>query len=420
MLPLAPTLLLLALLLLAAKVGGWLSVRLKQPAILGELLVGVVLGPTVLNVLGWPPFHHPTQQQVLAFLGEAGVVLLMFLAGLEVDLEEFLAVRRPALLASLMGATLAILLVTAATLPFAHDLSQALALGLALSATSVSISARTLLEMGKLRTQEGVTLLGAAVVDDLVALVMLGVFVAVTDGEGTPATLLLAVVRMALFLAAAVTVGLWLLPRIAGWVERQPVSEGLASLGLIAAFFFAGTAEEFGGIATITGAFVAGLALSRSPRRSDLAYRLGPVAYALLVPLFLVGVGLRLDGRGLVGADVLLVVLLFVAAVAGKVLGCGLGARLGGLSWTAALRVGSGMVSRGEVGLIIAAVELSRGFVFGWEYTDVIAAALLTTLATPLLLRVAFSDRPWLRLLKERVKDAQVRDRCGDDGRAGA
>jgi Kef-type K+ transport system membrane component KefB len=301
MLPLASTLLLLAALLIAAKAGGWLSVRLKQPAILGELLVGVVLGPTALNILGWPPFHHPSQQQLLAFLGEAGVVLLMFLAGLEVDLEEFLAVRRPALLASLMGVALAILLVTVTTLPFAHDWGEALVLGLVLSATSVSISARTLLEMGKLRTQEGVTLLGAAVVDDLVALVVLGIFVAVADGESSPVTLLLSVVRMVLFLAAAVAVGLWLLPRIAGWVERQPVSEGLASLGLIAAFFFAGTAEEFGGIATITGAFVAGLALSRSPHRSDIAYRLGPVAYALLVPLFLVGVGLRLDGRGVVG-----------------------------------------------------------------------------------------------------------------------
>jgi Kef-type K+ transport system membrane component KefB len=386
--------LLLALLILAAKAGAWISLRLRQPAILGELIAGLLLGPSLLNIFNWPVFHHQEFPGMVFALGELGVILLMGMAGLEIELEEFLHARRVALLTGTAGVLMPLLLGTLVAYPFHRDLPSSIYVGLVLSATSVSISAQTLLELGRLRSPEGIALLGAAVVDDVLALLALAAFTSVVTPEGGSGAgglgLLIALARMALFLVLAFLLARFALPRLATWVERQPVSEGLIALSFVAILALAGTAEELGGLAAITGAFLAGLGLGAHPARHAISERLRPAAYGFFVPLFLVGVGLRADLRTMSLEGLWFTLALIAVAVISKVVGCGLGAWLGGFRPLAAWRVGLGMISRGEVGLILASLGLSTGFLQPFEFVAVVAMVLATTLITPILLRWSF------------------------------
>ncbi len=398
--------LLLALLIVAAKAGAWLSLQLHQPAILGELIAGLVLGPSFLNIFSWPIFHHQEFEGMTLVLGELGVILLMGMAGLEIELEEFLKARRVALMAGTAGVLMPLLLGTLVAYPFHHDWPTSIYVGLVLSATSVSISAQTLLELGRLRSPEGIALLGAAVVDDVLALLALAVFTSVVDpgggaGGGTGG-LLIALARMALFLVLAFLLARAVLPRLATWVQNQPISEGLMALAFAAILAMAGGAEELGGLAAITGAFLAGLGLGNHPARHTVFERLRPAAYGFFVPLFLVGVGLRADLRTMSLEGALFTLALIAAAILSKIIGCGVGAWLGGFRPLQAWRLGLGMISRGEVGLILASLGLSAGYLQPYEFVAVVAMVLATTLITPILLRWAFGprDRAEPRVLK--------------------
>ncbi|MER3401528.1 MAG: hypothetical protein C4313_10505 [Thermoflexus sp.] len=374
-----------------------MSLRLRQPAILGELVAGLLLGPSLLNVFEWPLFHHQEFPWMVAVLGELGVILLMGLAGLEIELEEFVRARRVALLAGTAGVLMPLLLGALVAYPFHGDVATSIYIGLVLSATSVSISAQTLLELGRLRSPEGIALLGAAVVDDVLALLALAVFTSVVgiggEAGGGPGSVLIALVRMGLFLILAFALARFLLPRLASWVQRQPVSEGLMALAFVAILGLAGAAEEVGGLAAITGAFLAGLGLGTHPSRHQIAERLRPAAYGFFVPLFLINVGLRADLRTMSVEGAIFTLALIGVAVLSKVVGCGAGAWLGGFRPLQAWRLGLGMISRGEVGLILASLGRSVGFLQPFEFVAVVAMVLATTLLTPILLRWAFGGR---------------------------
>lgn len=390
-----PLLAALALALTTAKLAGWLSGRLGQPVVLGKLLAGLVLGPSILNVFGLPYFAQAHVVDALYEFGELGVIFLMFSAGLEIQLADLMRAGRPAVLAGIFGVVTPIGLGLAVLLPFGYDVTQAMFLGLVMAATSVSISAQTLMELGRLRSREGLTLLGAAVVDDVLAIGALSVFLALVlgDGEGGPLALIWIFVRMLLFLAGAYLLGSWLLPRLVHWLEgrRLPISEPVISLVIIVILLFAWASEVVGGVAAITGAFIAGVALSGSASKEKIERGLRAIAFAFFVPLFLVSLGLRADARTLSAGDFGLVAVICVVAIASKVLGAGGGARLGGMAWPAALRVGVGMVSRGEVGLIVASVGVGAGVLDASGFTAVVLMVLVTTLATPPLLRLVFS-----------------------------
>lgn len=389
-----PLLAALALALTAAKLGGWLSGKLRQPVVLGKLLAGLVLGPSLLNVFGLPYFAQAHVLESLIEFGELGVILLMFSAGLEIHLEDLLHAGRPAVLAGVLGVIAPILLGLAVLLPFGYDFNRALFLGLVMAATSVSISAQTLMELGRLRSREGLTLLGAAVVDDVLAIGALSVFLALVLGEGGGGalTLIWIFVRMVLFLAGAYLLGSRLLPRAIHWVEGRhlPISEPVLSLVIIVVLLFAWASEVVGGVAAITGAFIAGVALSGSPSKERIERGIRSMALAFFVPLFLVSLGLRADARALSTGELAFVAAICVVAIAAKVLGAGGGARLGGLGGPEALRVGIGMISRGEVGLIVAAAGLNAGLLDASGFTAVVLMVLVTTLVTPPLLRMVF------------------------------
>ncbi len=389
-------LLLIALIIFAAKLSGWISVRLGQPAVLGELLVGLLLGPTVLDVMAWPLFAQDPIHTTIKVLAEVGVILLMFIAGLEVNLSDMRHAGRPAAWTGTLGVFVPWAMGAAFALALGFPLDQSLFIGVILTATSVSISAQTLIELGLLRSREGLILLGAAVFDDVLVIFLLSIFLAVAGGSPAdpPANLGLIVLRMVAFLVVATLVGLLLLRPLVRWIERLPISAGVLSGVIVTTLLYAWAAEALGGIAAITGAFVAGVFFGRTHARETIDAGMHALTYGFFVPIFFVSIGLDANGRAL-GLDSLgFVVGLCLVAIVSKIMGSGLGARMGKTTWRQALRIGIGMVSRGEVGLIVAAIGLRDGLVSDVVYSATVLMILVTTLVTPALLRLAFGAAP--------------------------
>jgi Kef-type K+ transport system membrane component KefB len=380
----------LVVILLAAKAAGYLSTRLGQPSVLGELLAGVLLGPSLVNILGLHFINSTSLTGTISDLSELGVLLMMFIAGLELHLGELASHRKVSLLASTGGLLLSIGLGWGAGRLFGMNGTAALLLGLALGATSVSISARTLMELGELRSRVGLGLLGAAVVDDILSILAFSIFLAVYSGSGGPASLAWIVVRMLAFLALALAFGLWVLPRLAAWVERLSISQGGLAFAIVILLVYGLAAELVGQMAAIIGAFLAGLMFARTVEKRAIEQGINALAYGLFVPIFFINIGLAVNLRSLQAGDLWLMLAVTLAAVLGKLLGAAGGARLGSLPWYESIQLGAGMVSRGEVTLIIAAAGSRAGLMTGGAFSAIITAVLLSILVTPPLLRFVF------------------------------
>ncbi len=388
----------LGLIIAAAQIAGATARSLGQPRVFGELLAGVILGPTLLNLLHWPTFHDPEMlSHTIAELAELGVLFLMFTVGLEIHLNELLAVGKVAIFGGTFGALLPIALGAPIILFYDYGTEAAIFVGVTVAATSVSISAQTLLELGLLRTREGLGLLAAAVVDDILAILFLSITIA-TLGTGAQASvgeLIWIFVRMLLFILGAVAVAWTVLPRLLNSVFRQrQFAQSTAAFALTAALVFGWAADELGGVAAITGAFIAGMGLSQTTdqTKQTIEVAVRNISYSLLVPVFFVNVGLNIDLKQL-GVDALpLTGLLLLSSIVSKVAGSGLGARMGGFTTPEALRLGVCMISRGEVGLIIASLGLTSGFLSDELFQPVFVVILLTTVITPPLVRLVFRD----------------------------
>ncbi|MCK6585872.1 MAG: cation:proton antiporter [Anaerolineales bacterium] len=380
---------LLSIILLSAKMAGYISIRLGQPAVLGELLAGILLGPSIINLFDLPFIEHELAETV-AKLGELGVLLLMFLAGLELHVGEMRQNMRVAALAGLTGVVVPVLLGWGTGLLFGFDQPAAIFLGLTLGATSVSISAQTLIELKVLRSRVGLTLLGAAVFDDILVILLLSVFLALQGGAGSSSDIVLILVRMILFLFASVLFGLWALPWVIRRVSHLPISQGLLTISLVTMLAYGIASEAFGGMAAITGAFLAGLMLARTPEKERIESGIHALAYGLFVPVFFVSIGLSIDLRESQAESLLLTTTIIIVAVAGKWIGSGWGAKLGGLSTHEAAQLGAGMISRGEVGLIVASVGMRDGLMQDDEFSAIVVMIVATTLITPPILRWLF------------------------------
>jgi Kef-type K+ transport system membrane component KefB len=384
---------LLAIVVAVAKAAGWLSLRFGQPAVLGELLAGVAFGPSIFALLTRPPFDSPMTHSAVFHMANLGVILLMFIAGLETKVEDMQRVERAAVSVGVAGAIAPLVLGLAVTFSFGLGWRESIFMGIILMATSVSITVQTLIELGQLHSTEGLTLLGAAVVDDIVALLVLSTFMAIASTGSVGVALPLVLFRMAGFLAVAIFAGR-LLRRGLARADQAPVSEGLLAFTIVTLLLYAWAAEALGGLAAITGAYVAGLLVARAGFREKIEERLRAPTYGLFVPVFFVSIGLQTNASGLSLRDAPLAILLVAAAVAGKVVGCAAGARLAGLNRAQAARVGVGMISRGEVGLIIASLGLQTGLLPSDVFAIVVIMVLATTVLTPPLLRMAFGRQP--------------------------
>lgn len=382
----------LTLLIAAAKTGGYISFRLGQPSVLGELLVGILIGPTLIDALHFSYFSAENLTEIIHILAEIGVLLLMFLAGLELDFKDLMHTRKVAALTGICGVLLPLALGAAAALAFSLPPAEAVFIGIILAATSVSISAQTLIELNMLRSRVGISLLAAAVFDDILVVLGLSIFTALVLGDSSSGlgAVAIVIVRMVLFLAAALVIGRLVLPRASRRVVALPISQGLTAFVLICILLFGWAAEELGGMAAITGAFLAGLSLGYSPVKERIEHNISTIAYGLFVPIFFINVGLVANLRELWGESFWLFLLLALAAVIGKIFGAGAGALWGGLQRREALQIGIGMMSRGEVGLIVASVGVSQNIIDGTIFTAIVGVVIITTLLTPPMLRWSF------------------------------
>ena len=411
-------LLFVAVVILCAKMSGALMARFGLPLVLGELLAGVFLGPTVLNIGILPCFTTVSAlpavplAAVFKVMAAIGVVVLMFVAGLETDI----AIMRRALAPAFWAASGGVIFPMAGGCLLSHYLGfnwqDAIFIGTILTATSVTITAQTLINLDQLRSKPGSTILGAAVIDDVLGLIVLSLVIALSTHLPQPhgngwTGIAMTVSRMAICLALL----LWAGPPVTRWAFRQasrlqgPHTELAAALtiGLLLAFL----AEEMirlnkekqaaqkkflewlGGMAAITGAYLAGLFVAATPGHARVADDLRAMTNSFFGPLFFVSIGLEVNARQ-VGGRMGLFVLLLAVAVFGKILGSGLGARLNGFSNRDSLIVGVGMIPRGEVGLITASLGFAAGLVSQTVYVQVVILVLATTLITPALLKVAF------------------------------
>ncbi|MCZ7539674.1 MAG: cation:proton antiporter [Anaerolineae bacterium] len=388
--------LVIGLIIAGAQVAGAAARAIGQPRVFGELLIGIVLGPTLLNMLHWDFLSDPELLAVtIEQLAELGVLFLMFTVGLEVHLRELLQVGRVAIWGGTLGAVLPVLLSVPAVLLFDFSREEAIFAGVVLAATSVSISAQTLLELGLLRTKEGIGLLAAAVVDDILAILLLSVVIATlgTDAGASAGDLVWIFVRMMLYLGGALAIAWYVLPPLFNRIFRsRRLTASTASFALIAALIFGWSADVLGGMAAITGAFIAGVGLSQTSERPHalISETVNHISYAFLVPIFFVNVGLHVDLTQVSRDLVPLAMLLVVIAVVSKIVGSGSGALLGGFTRGESFRLGVCMISRGEVGLIIASLGLSAGLLSEDLFETTFLVILLTTVMTPPLVRWVF------------------------------
>jgi Kef-type K+ transport system membrane component KefB len=386
--------LLLSIILLTAKLGGFISRRIGQPSVLGELLIGIILGPSILNLLHLPFLDSHLMEEVLQLLAELGVLILMFLAGLELHFSDLAKNRKVSILAGSLGVVVPVLLGLLVGELLGFDFMHSIFLGLTLGATSVSISVQTLIELKTLRSRVGLSLLGAAVFDDILVILLLSIFLAVATGIGGFLQILLVIGRILLFLSLSGAFGLWVLPWLSRIISRLEISFGPLTFAIIILLTFGLMSELVGGMAAITGAFLAGLMFSRTPEKSDIEPGLSAIAYGLFVPIFFINIGLSVNLRALDFSSTWSILLIVFVAILGKILGAGAGALLSKLKRREALQLGIGMVSRGEVGLIVANVGLVAGWLNNVIFSSIVAMVILTTLATPIMLRAAFRTRP--------------------------
>jgi len=398
-------LLFVALLVLLARVMGGLAGRIGLPMVLGEIVAGIILGPTVLNIWRFHWFYSSASgdssvsiAQVIRVLASLGVVVVMFLAGLETDAEMMKAAIGPASWAACGGVVLPFLGGMSLARAVGYEWREAVFIGAILTATSVAISAQTLANLGQLRSRPGTIILGSAVIDDVLGLVLLSVVIGIethTSG-GTSATGWLAVIEsvgcMALFFGFTFLIGPSLISFVFSQVRHLHGEHSWVALALGIAFVFGYLAQSGGGMAAITGSYFAGLLIGRTTSVEKVIGDVRSMTNSFFGPLFFTSVGLDTNARQ-VGGHLGFFLMILTVAVLGKVLGCGIGARLKGLNLQESLVVGAGMIPRGEVELITASIGWSAGLISSPVYSLVVVLILVTTLIAPVLLRIFLPSR---------------------------
>ena len=389
----ADILLSLFIVFLGARVGEEIAQRLRMPGVVGEIVAGAILGP---SLLGW---LHPGE--VLDAFAEIGVVFLLFAVGLETRLVDL---KRVGLIAFMVG-TLGVVVPFAGASVWAHlegfAWNKAMFIAAAFVATSAGITARVLQEMHALQRREAHVILGAAVIDDILAMLLLGIVVSMQDsGVADPWHLLVVVIEAAGFVLVVGWVGTRVARRRSGWLERPRMSMSALSIVLALCLGLAWLSTRFG-LAAIIGAFLAGLIASETEQREQLEHHMKPLL-TLLTPFFFVMTGVKLDASVFLKPDALsMLAIATLIAVVTKLLGAYLGAlKLGQRS---ALAVGMGMVPRGEVGVVVASLGLAAGVFTPEMYAVIVAMSLLTSILTP----------PLLGMLLRRAHQPEDGDRPG-------
>ncbi len=387
-------LLYLALILLCTKFLGLVTRRFHMPQVVGALLAGLVLGPGILNII--------PQSEYLTDTAEIGVVVLMFCAGMETDVRELKKCGKAATIIALIGVIVPLIGGFATAWFFNRPgmiesdaatslLLQNVFIGVILTATSVSITVETLKELGKLSSRAGNAILGAAVIDDILGIIALTVITSMADPTVNLWFVLLKIVG---FFAFAIVAG-YIFFKFFNYYSNR-TKNGLQRyviLSFVFCLLMSYVADTFFGVADITGAYVAGLVVSLIQKENYLASRFSVLSYLYLSPIFFASIGLKVQLPKMSGMIILFAIILTLVAILSKVAGCGLGAKLCRYTGRESLQIGVGMVSRGEVALIVASKGEAVGLMSTQLMGPVVIVVIITTILAPILLKPVFQNR---------------------------
>ena len=392
----------LAIIIAVAELFALLSRKIKLPQVVGQIIAGLLIGPCAL---GW--VHNTEYVKIFA---EVGVVLIMFSAGLETDLKTLLKTGPIAILIAIMGVAVPLVLGTVVTMIFrgwsavgTPEFYKALFIGVIMTATSVSITVQTLKEMGKLQTELGTTIVSAAIIDDVIGIVVLTVVLGMAKGDNSGVGSIL--LKTGLFFILAVGIGFLLYKLYSFLDKRYPHRRRIVIISIVLCFALAYVAEHFFGIAEITGAFVAGVILCNIQDSSYVDRRVNITSYLFFAPIFFASIGLKTDLTGITWGLMAFAGAFVVVALVSKIIGCGFAGKVTGHTWKESLVIGIGMMTRGEVALIIAQKGIDAGIISAEEFTPVILLIIFSSVLTPIFLKLAFKNTKGFRENKIAVKE---------------
>lgn len=372
----------LAGLLLATQLVAHLCRRVEIPEVIGQILVGIIAGPALLN---WVHLNSMMNE-----FQEIGVIILMFIAGLESDLSLLKKYLKPAVVVAIVGVVVPIAIMAPASYVFGFTTLESIFIGVIFSATSVSISVAVLREFKRLDSREGATILGAAVADDIIGVILLSIMISVvnqaegkTGGQPLWAVLLLQV----LFFGGTYLVVKWLAPYMMHLSERLLTVASPSVMAMIICLGMAALAD-YVGLSGAVGSFFAGIAVANTHRKETINRSFIPIGYAMFIPLFFVSVGLNMRIDRLNESFVFVIVMTILACLT-KLVGCGTGAYLSGFNFNSSYVVGSGMIARGEMALITAQIGYQAHLLSSMYYSDVITVIIVATVLAPFILKHA-------------------------------
>lgn len=388
----------LCIIIIAAKLCGIVARKLKAPQVVGEIIAGVLIGPSVLGLVG--------QTDFLSQMAEIGVVLLMFSAGLQTNLKDLIktgpkafAIACAGVFVPLIGGTLLYFAFYGMSPLGSPEFYRAVFIGVIMTATSVSITVQTLKELGKLSTEVGTTVLSAAIIDDVIGIIVLTFVVGMNGGETKP---LEVIIKTVLFFVFSFALG-YVIYKIFRFSDKMwPRTRRIPIMSLALCLGLAYIAERFFGIADITGAYVAGIILCSIHDSNYIAEKMDISSYMLFGPVFFASIGLKTSLSGLSSELILFCVGFVLVALICKIIGCSTVAKICKFDFTDSLKIGVGMMTRGEVALIVAQKGLSCGIISSDYFTPVILLILTSSIITPIILKVLYSKET-KQLAKENV-----------------
>ncbi|MDQ7936380.1 cation:proton antiporter [Lactiplantibacillus sp. WILCCON 0030] len=379
----------LCILLLATTLAGHFSHRIGIPAVIGEILVGVVLGPAIFNLV------HLTN--LVQTFSDLGVIVLMFIGGLESNLALLKKYLRPAIGVAVIGVVFPVLIMGGVSHFFNFTWFESLFIGVIFSATSVSISVEVLKEFKALDTKEGATILGAAVADDIIGVILLSIMISMMGDKsgGAQPALWLVLLEQAAFFVGVFLLTRWIAPALMRLSNHLLMAVSPTIMSVIICLAMAWLAETVG-LSGAIGAFFAGTAIAQTDYQHQVDVSIEPVGYTIFIPIFFVSVGLNMTFEGF-WQSLPFVAVMTVLGVLTKLLGCGLGAKLNGFNAHSNYLVGAGMISRGEMALITAQIGFSAHLLSSNYYSDVILVIILVTMIAPFVLKDAIHRAPATR-----------------------
>lgn len=391
----------LAIILLTTKLLGLLMKKLGLPQVVGALIAGILIGPAIWGPLTGGRFVPVRTSDFLKYIAELGVILIMFNAGLETDLKELRRCGLKAGFVALLGVLVPLGLGFLVAIPFfglgdSHKVLSCVFVGVIITATSVSITVETLRELGKLKGKTGTIILSAAIIDDVIGIIVLTFVIGMKDPSQTKPYMVL--VNTALFFILGIGVGVGLNFLFRWLAKKYPHKRRVPIFALVVCFVYAFCAAHFFGIADITGAYLAGIMLSNLKETEYMERKVDVSSYMFFSPVFFAYIGIETDFSGFKLGLLAFCALFLLAGLGGKVIGCGLAAKLTKFSWRESTQIGIGMMARGEVALIVAQKGISAGLIPQTYLAAVILLVIVSSLITPILLKVLFKKEAPLPL----------------------